>query len=735
MKVTAENYKEFFSTFNEQIDAIQIRENATVKDAVEIIKEEFQKREHGSDVLLADNSVLKIGIVGQVKAGKSSFLNSLFFEGENILPRASTPMTAGLTVLKYGEVNKFIVEYFNDKEWQYFKDKAAEYDKLIEIGKAQNPGLNDSDIEKMLGIDETKKSAKEMVSKCTRAALSNVQKVSKKEDKSFEQYKDLQNILEDYVGASGKMTSIVKCLTLELHDERLKNVQIVDTPGVNDPVVSREMRTREFLQECHGVFFLSNSTQFFGATDVSFLVNRIGSQGIGTVVLIGSMLDAGLMDASGKYPDDLGNALEYVKTSLERQYRANISTADFSGEDPKLDFSSGIGYSIAKKGRNRWDTTEAHVVSRMCELYPSFFDNDESIKDMFFALANIDGEDGIRAKYLEGLFKENMDKIIRQKLDSYFSNASSELSKVFDKQKNAVSDQLKALQECEDPSERRQAMLKLVEDIKRDILSIMSRVDSRADKAIKDVMNTYSMNWDGRIPTTTMSKTCFRESTFWGRDKSFLINAEIIDANILAGNVIGLISNSIEKLTTTWNKANLEIRTFISDSIIDFISEQEKLDTENKIDGKMLNSVLNDTLDQMSNEATIDRASFINKIETEIPSLLIGCDDVSAYVGEASEEEARSILNDRVRTKKTTVSGQIREYLTSLYPDIHTLVKKAAKSSTSCIQEKKDDFINHITEKINENLDALEVQIKNRSENIEILTNAIDKLNEIQDKL
>ena len=41
--------------------------------------------------------------------------------------------------------------------------------------------------------------------------------------------------------------------------------------------------------------------QFFGATDVNFLVNRIGSQGIGTVVLIGSMLDAGLIDASGKY--------------------------------------------------------------------------------------------------------------------------------------------------------------------------------------------------------------------------------------------------------------------------------------------------------------------------------------------------------------------------------------------------------------------------------------------------
>jgi tRNA U34 5-carboxymethylaminomethyl modifying GTPase MnmE/TrmE len=40
----------------------------------------------GGDRLKRDNEILKIGVVGQVKAGKSSFLNSLLFEGENVLP-------------------------------------------------------------------------------------------------------------------------------------------------------------------------------------------------------------------------------------------------------------------------------------------------------------------------------------------------------------------------------------------------------------------------------------------------------------------------------------------------------------------------------------------------------------------------------------------------------------------------------------------------------------------------
>lgn len=735
MNITADNYKSVFSVFNDEIEKVQANGNANVEDALAKLKEAFAQKERGSDILLADNSVLKIGIVGQVKAGKSSFLNSLFFNGENILPRASTPMTAGLTVLKYGEENKFVVEYFNSKEWQYFVDKAAEYDKLIEMGKAQNPGFNDSDIEKMLNIDSTKKSAKEMVSKCSRAALNNVQKVSKKDEKIFGQYTELQNILEDYVGANGKMTSIVKCLTIELNDERLNGIQIVDTPGVNDPVVSREMRTREFLQECHGVFFLSLSTQFFGATDVSFLVNRIGSQGIGTVVLIGSMLDAGLIDASGKYPDDLGNALEYVKSSLECQYRANISTSDFNGNDPELDFSSGIGYSIAQKGRSRWDSMEAHVVSRMCELYPSFFDTDESIKEMFSALANIDGDDGIRAKYLEGLFKANMDKIIRQKLNSYFGNASSELSKEFDKQKNSLQTQLTNLQNCDNPEDRRKAMMKLVENMKRDILSIMSRADSRADKAVKEVMNSYSMNWDGNIPTITATEDCRRESTFWRNEKHFSVNAQLVDINSLAVKVQKVVADGIKNVASAWEKKNSDIRKFISDSIIEFISEQEKQDMENKIDGRMMKSVLDDTLDQMSSEATISVGEFMNQAASDISNLLIGYDEVSTVVGEADEAQARREIENRVRKQKTTLNNQIRDYLNGLYTDVQVMVKKAALSSLICIKDKKGQFINHISEEINTKIDELEVQIKNREENIKTLTSAIETLNQIQKKL
>ena len=43
-----------------------------------------------------DNRLLKIGIVGRVKAGKSSLLNSLLFSGQDILPKLCYPNDCGI---------------------------------------------------------------------------------------------------------------------------------------------------------------------------------------------------------------------------------------------------------------------------------------------------------------------------------------------------------------------------------------------------------------------------------------------------------------------------------------------------------------------------------------------------------------------------------------------------------------------------------------------------------------
>ena len=59
---------------------------------------------------------LIIGVIGQMKCGKSTFLNSFLF-GRPLLPAATTPMTAALSVITYGDRKGLEAEFYTQNEW------------------------------------------------------------------------------------------------------------------------------------------------------------------------------------------------------------------------------------------------------------------------------------------------------------------------------------------------------------------------------------------------------------------------------------------------------------------------------------------------------------------------------------------------------------------------------------------------------------------------------------------
>ena len=80
---------------------------------------------------------LKLGIVGRVKAGKSSLLNALLFDGVTVLPKAATPMTAALPVLEHGELLQATVDFFTQNDVKTIEAKHGEYgEKLHEMKEA-----------------------------------------------------------------------------------------------------------------------------------------------------------------------------------------------------------------------------------------------------------------------------------------------------------------------------------------------------------------------------------------------------------------------------------------------------------------------------------------------------------------------------------------------------------------------------------------------------------------------
>lgn len=209
-----------------------------------------------------NNDVLTIGVIGQMKCGKSTFLNSFVFE-DDVLPAATTPMTAALSVITYGETKKVVAEFYTQEEWDEQKIQASR------------------SLEDVAGntLEESKvKAAKELVEKSEKLGSSLNSLLGKTQEDKFE------NLIE-YVGADGKYISITKSVTIYYPKEYLKGVEIVDTPGFNDPIVSREERTKKFLSKADVVLLMLYAGRPFDATDRDILFKNVRQCGIGKVLI------------------------------------------------------------------------------------------------------------------------------------------------------------------------------------------------------------------------------------------------------------------------------------------------------------------------------------------------------------------------------------------------------------------------------------------------------------------
>lgn len=237
-----------------------------------------------TDDFYRENRKLNIGVVGQVKAGKSSFLNTLLFNGQEILPKAATPKTATLTKMEYAEENVIQIEYYSPEEWDVLEDNAQ------------------LDLD-----DEIYTSAREIVDMVKRNGIDPRPYLERGSDRiEFSSYEELIAGLNDYVGEDGKYTPIVKAVILYMNKEEFRGLSIVDTPGLNDPIASRTIRTKEFIEVCDVVFFLSQAGSFLDKSDWILLSSQLPQKGVQKLVLIASKYDSGIRDIlRPQDPDDI----------------------------------------------------------------------------------------------------------------------------------------------------------------------------------------------------------------------------------------------------------------------------------------------------------------------------------------------------------------------------------------------------------------------------------------------
>ena len=221
------------------------------KEALEYIKSSLSTDE------------LTIGFVGKMKMGKSSIINALIF-GNDVLPTSETPMTVTLTSIKYSEQESATVTTITE----------ADFEEICRIKDVCNGSESEEKIN----------SAKEIYNAIVK--IDNYKNLF-----GIKKVIDLQEY-EDYIGAEGKLSALAKSVVITLCKKELQGITIVDTPGFNDPISSRDDETFNFLSQANVIVLVQNPYAAFDITDMYLLEEQISKAGIGKMVVAINQFDA-----------------------------------------------------------------------------------------------------------------------------------------------------------------------------------------------------------------------------------------------------------------------------------------------------------------------------------------------------------------------------------------------------------------------------------------------------------
>ncbi len=464
-----------------QEQGLQERAKPFMSDNAVITTEELEKT---LKELQDTNRDLKVGIIGRVKAGKSSLLNALIFEGVEVLPKAATPMTASLTILKYAQNLSAEVEFYSpkdileleneheryvrefnrivdeevkkQKEKQSLANRAKEGIKNLSNKFSRNKSEEAAPKERVLSDEEILEKARRIAKntlnedtklvssydqyeKMKKSGLLNTEKLDPRiQANSLE---ELNQKLLQFVGANGKYMPCTKAVQISLNNPNLKDLEVIDTPGVNDPIASREERTKALLKDCDVVFIVSPSGQFLTDSDMDLFDRVSNKEGLQEIYFVASQADSavGSMSEVEKSNQHLPTALENAQKSLSSQLNSIMGKLIQNYPNQREIFekaikngvilASGVCFSMYKDFSNQasWErnqkTEEYHNALRnLKDFYPDAFSSDDKSKESLLFLSNMSA---IKERLEKAA--QRKEEIISQKLQGYAESQANNL--------------------------------------------------------------------------------------------------------------------------------------------------------------------------------------------------------------------------------------------------------------------------------------------------------------------
>ncbi|AUS99740.1 dynamin [Nostoc sp. CENA543] len=169
--------------------------------------------------------VFRLLVLGDMKRGKSTFLNALI--GENLLPSDVNPCTAVLTILRYGAEKKVTIHFNDGKSPQQLDFQSFKYKYTIDPAEAKK-------------LEQEKKQA----------------------------FPDV-----DYAVVEYPLTLLEK------------GIEIVDSPGLNDTEARNEL-SLGYVNNCHAILFVMRASQPCTLGERRYLENYVKGRGLSVFFLI-----------------------------------------------------------------------------------------------------------------------------------------------------------------------------------------------------------------------------------------------------------------------------------------------------------------------------------------------------------------------------------------------------------------------------------------------------------------
>lgn len=662
-----------------------------------------------------EGRIFQLGIVGQMKTGKSSFLNEYLF-GEEILPTAATPMTAALTLIKYADKDEAVIEFYNKDDWNAIEENDKKYKKEYERAKkeardeAEKKGrsFNEQGF-KFEDVDSTLKGSHEIYENFQEKGLSRDLLGEKRTIKIT----DKKNILEDlreYVGSKGKYTPLVKMTTLYINDDRIKDYIIVDTPGTNDPIISRGQKTKEFLGKCDYIVFLSYSSQFLDNNDNAYIKEQLPSEGKKDILILASKFDNQLSQES-VFEDVDGNieaAYEEERKKLSKklnrwseEFKKDKNPLDLSKSE--LEFQSTMLYRIYKNFDNL-SGIEKEIFDRLKEDYNNSTFTKELLKDL-------SGMPAVEKKISNILLRK--EEIMKNGIKDLLDGKRDSLSKILEKIRKGFEERKFELSDIG------------IKDVESKISNLQEKISTLSSE-IKNSVRTERENFDKKLrdEISKISNTKDRYSSLQTQSRSYTEEVDV-DKGWFTG---WKFWPHTETKTVRRNETFINIQDSI-EQIISFAEDaaeriertSERLISKNVIKRAMRNGIIDlfELEDRPKVVSVID--NYIQKIS--IPEIKF---DVNKYRDIVLSKYGSSYSQEK---DINFIEGLHNKALLTIIEDTEKSFTDVKEKLNSVLEEIEENIVDELKEGIEGDLKTLKEQLENQKESIKMTELGIEEVN------